>query len=278
MSKIQTIEKSKNGKTMKRISRYAFPMFVSALASTAAMGQSSDHKGTSVQLGVLGSKLDLSSSQTGESAGSSRSTLGNLSIGHLKELDDNWLVGFVAGFNLSDTKLNRGGVAGQTYGLFEGGGGGWENPPVVATENSNYTYTPGGGNVTRLSRKASLQMQLGYALNKKQLFLTKVGYHRAKLSKTPTGGAGSYGGECLNDSVMQACQESVNFWGLDSSGGSTAGKANLNGYSFGVGYRHQLQNNWFMQVDAQKIFYQKSSLLSVKPTVTDFSLSLGYKF
>ncbi len=260
---------------MNTFSRYAFPMFISALASSAAMGQSSEHKGSSVQLGLMGSKLDISSAHSGQSAGSGSSTLGNVRFDHLKALDENWLVGVVVGFNLSDSKLHRGGAGGQTYGLFEGS---WEAPPRAATQDSAYTYTPGGGSTTRLSRNTSLQMQLGYALNKKQLLLGKVGYHRAKVSRTPTGGTGIYGGECRYESVLPICQENVSTWGLDSGAGNTAAKSNLNGYSIGLGYRHQLENNWFVQVDAQRIFYRKNHLLDMKPTTTDLSIHVGYRF
>lgn len=160
---------------MNSIAKYAVPVLISALASSGAMAQSSEHKGSSVQLGLLKSNFDNQPALSGQSTGMSTwSTLGSVRFDHMQALDDTWLLGVVAGFNLSDSKSLRGGSGGQTY---EIGG----ETPAIATPDSNYTYTTGGGTLTRLSKQVSLQLQLGYALSKKQLLLGKVGFHRSQI-------------------------------------------------------------------------------------------------
>lgn len=227
-------------------------------------------KCSSVQLGLLKSNFDNQPALSGQSTGMSTwSTLGSVRFDHMQALDDTWLLGVVAGFNLSDSKSLRGGSGGQTY---EIGG----ETPAIATPDSNYTYTTGGGTLTRLSKQVSLQLQLGYALSKKQLLLGKVGFHRSQIDVNNIGGAGSYSMDC--QAINPACEDYVAQHGLANGGASNIGKSHLTGYSLGVGYRHQIENHWFIQFDAQKIFYRQNVMLNIKPSVTEFGLNLGYRF
>ncbi len=239
-----------------------WPLLLCAVTHSVAWAQSSHHAGNGLAFQWSSSKLNdpLVSGADGYGA-SSRSHSGSVRFDHLQPLNDNWLVGFVADFNLSEQKATRG--SGKPTEIELG-------YPLLG-----YVYYPGGVSTTQLKRKLSLHAQVGYAFNPSQMVLGRVGFHRSSV-KVTGGGQGSFGGWCL--SAIEGCQLVVDMLGVASSSGARPGQANLSGYSMAFGYRHNLSKNTFVQIEAQKVFYNRSAALNIKPSVLDLGAGLGFRF
>lgn len=219
-----------------------FPIVFCALSGSLSWAQSSHHAGNSLGFGLAKSKFS-DEMITGGASANTWSNLGSVRWDHLQPLNDNWLVGVVADFNLAKQKSER---VGQS------------------TEEGGYIYTLGNVS-THFKRKLSLHAQLGFALDDKQMIVGRLGFHRSMASVN----ANSEGTVCFQDYC-------VPWTSSDTTGAS--GQSNIYGHSFALAYRRNLSNKFYMQMEVQKVFYRKNDTLNIQPKVTDLGISLGYRF
>lgn len=247
-----------NSKMIKKI-----PVLTCALLAAQGWAQSNSHAGNS--LGFQLSKSKLSHSTLSAESVAPLSTWAELSsirFDHLQPLDENWLIGFMVDFNLTEQKSSRTSNNGT--------------PVVVSTnEDPAYTYTPSTASSATIKRKASVHAQIGYAFNTSQVLIARLGLHRGNVTQVATG-EGTYSEACL--AMLEYCQGQVDLMGLNNSAGNSSGKSNLNGHSISLAYRHNLTKNVFINLETQKVFYKNNQLLNTKSNAFDWGIGLGYRF
>lgn len=228
---------------MAKIIFQKLPIVFCALSGSLSWAQSSHHAGNSLGLGLAKSKFS-DEMITGGASANTWSNLGSVRWDHLQPLNDNWLIGVVADFNLAKQKSER---VGQS------------------TNDNGYIYTP--GNVTtELKRKLALHAQLGFALDETQMIVGRLGFHRSSASVN----ANSEGSLCF---YADYCQP----WTSPDTQ-AVSGQSHVQGHSFALAYRRNLSNKFYMQMEVQKVFYRKNDTLNIQPNVTDLGISLGYRF
>lgn len=220
------------------------PIVFCALSGSLSWAQSSHHAGNSLGLGLVKSKFS-DEMITGGASANTWSNLGSVRWDHLQPLNDNWLVGVVADFNLAKQKSER---VGQSV-----------------TDVNGYIYTPGNVTTT-LKRKLALHAQLGFALDDTQLIIGRLGFHRSSASVN----ANSEGSICF---YADYCQP---WTSPDTS--AVSGQSHIQGHSFGLAYRRNLSNKFYVQMEVQKVFYRKNDSLNIQPKATDLGIGLGYRF
>jgi len=234
------------------------------VAAGGTMAQSQKFEGGALNLGLGNMKFENETSSTTASRWKNTS---NIEYVQLKTINDKWLLGFGVGLDLGTAQLSSGDAGGQTAYFDYAGTNEWES-------NSNdciggcYEYFAGGSSLTKVSRQLSISLIPAYAFSDRQLGFIRLGYSSAKVTQTGAEGASGF----------LPPWEDFHTEGAPTGSQSVSGKANLNGFVLGVGYRHQLDNKWFFQGEYKVVQYKRNSRLDTKPTSKGLVLGLGYQF
>ena len=236
-----------------------------ALTSATTLAQSNHFEGSHLSLGA--GSLNLKDS--GDSASKARKSFGNIEYTHFKSLDDSWLLGFGIGFDAGTlASQESGSQAGDIY-YFDSAG-------YRVTGPSDYAYQSNSKKITDLKNNFSISLLPGYALNQSTMLFGRFSFNRTQTVVRTSGTGGVWledpGIDCTRFPSTDSCQVAS----LDS--GASAGSSHLNGLGLGLGLRHKIDEQLFLQAEYKQVSYRQSAAFNMKPTTQSFLVSLGYDF
>ncbi len=167
--------------------------------------------------------------------------------------------GFSAGFNVNSTKadtklvdpagpfdgyLKRNSTTGTIFGQYSYAAS--EN--VLLTVGASYDVKDTQlSDTTKLKNHYAVYFEPGYVIDKSTLIFGKIGYHRAKVNADDNG------------SVVSA---------------------SFHGTGYGVGVRHKLDKQLFVQAELEQVKYSQKTLNTAQltPHTPSIKMGIGYQF
>lgn len=242
---------------------------IAAWTSVAGFAQTQNFEGNALNFGLGNMKFK---NETSSATAGKWKNVSNIEFVHFKSLDDKWLLGFGVGY--SDGGASFGSSASADGDLiFYDSDGSLIADGCDHIENGNcYAYQPAGKGSSKLKQSFELSLIPSYAFSNKQLGFIRLGFSRAKVVTSSSGGEGEWIEGYWPHPPLNGTPD------LSDSGSSASGKANLNGYVLGIGYRHQFDNNWFLQGECKVVQYSRNNTLNVKPSSKGLVVGAGYRF
>lgn len=271
---------------MNKTNKYLVAISATAMA-LPALSQSKHFEGSSVSLGLGSFQLKDAS----DAASKKWNGLGNIEFTKFQSLDDGWLVGFGVGLDVGTSRTRESSAAGGDT-LFFSDPYSFSNPGALLPDSTNAYYGYQTGTARSIARKGNFSVSVlpAYAFTPNDMGYLRLSFNRAKF--TVSGGGGNWltaeqvrdaGGfyyppDTGGDGCAAAGAGSDACTLTASAAGAVSGSKYLNGIGLGIGYRRNLQDNLFLQVEYKYVAYEKSDQLGIKPRDQGAVLSLGYRF
>lgn len=236
-----------------------------ALGSVSSLAQSSNFEGSHLSLG-LGSQNFQNS---GDAALKARKSFGNIEYTHFKSLDDSWMLGFGIGLDAGTLASKDSGTqAGDIY-YFDAFGNRVIGP-------SDYAYQSSSKKITDLKNNFSISFLPGYAFNKTTMLFGRFSFNRAQTVVRTSGAGGVWLNDPFIDCVRFPLTDSCQITSIDT--GTSSRSTHLNGVGLGLGLRHKIDKQLFIQAEYKQVSYRQSEAFNLKPTTQSVLVSLGYDF